>query len=165
MAKRKTRKIAKRKSTKRGGIRRTARKAYAPKRRAARSNPKGMMSSPAIRFGGMAALGAGAEVVISQTGLLQKQISKRLYRSAAFAALTVMVGKYLLKGKARQNSYAAAVGMLIPGLTDFVANTGIGTKLKMGEVATATKVAKLTSNPYVVASRHAKAASGLTAIK
>ena len=84
MAKRKTRKIAKR-STRRGAVRKTARRAYVPKRRAksrARSNPRGLMSTPAI-----------------------------------------------------------------------------------APPATGTRVSKLTSNPFAVASRHATRASGLTAIK
>jgi len=172
MAKRKTRKIVKR-STRRGAVRKTARRAYVPKRRArsrARSNPKGLMSTPAFRYGAWAAGGAAAEVVLNQTGFLATTIKNRAYRSAAYAALAVFAGRMLLKGRAKENAIAMGVGMLIPGISSYVGAMDLGSKFNMGTTAIAppassTRVAKMTTNPFAVASRHATRASGLTAIK
>ena len=172
MAKRKTRKIAKR-STRRGAVRKTSRRAYVPKRRAksrARSNPKGLMSTPAFRYGAWAAGGAAAEVVLNQTGFLAKTIENRMYRSAAYAALAIFGGRMLLKGsRAKESAVALGIGMLIPGISASVAAMDLGSKFKTPDViappASSTRVAKLTSNPFAVASRHATRASGLTAIK
>jgi hypothetical protein len=190
MARRKARKTRKR-STRRGMVRKTARRAYAPKRRAVsrrrRSNPKPFTSTPAFRYGAWAAGGAAGATVLNQTGFLSKTLEKPLSRSLAYAALTVLVGRMLLKGRARENAIAAGVGMVIPGLTSYIASMDLGAQFKFGNgngngalvapngaaangalagLPTSTEVAKmLRANPYAVANRHAARTSGLSAIK
>ena len=179
MARRKARKTRKR-STRKGMVRKTARRAYAPTRRAVarrrRSNPKGITSTPAFRYAAFAAGGAAGATILNQSGFLAKQLQKPLTRSLAYAALTILAGRMLLKGRSRENAIAAGVGMVIPGLTSYVASMDLGSTLKLGGngngngngngVSRGSTAAKmLRSNPYAVASRHASRSSGLSAIK
>lgn len=168
MARRKAR--TRKRSTRKGMIRKTSRRAYVPKRRARRrSNPKGIMGTPAFRYAGWAAAGAAGETVLNQTGVLSKTLPKRVMRSAAFAALTIFGGRMLLKGRARENAIAAGIGFLIPGVSSYVASMDLGSKFQLAAPAPAPAVkttAKLMkSNPYVVANKHAANSSGLAAIK
>jgi hypothetical protein len=176
MARRKARKTRKR-STRRGMVRKTARRAYAPKRRAVsrrrRSNPKPFTQTPAFRYSAWAGAGAISESIIDQTGFLTKTFPTRLTRSVAYAALTILVGRMVLKGRARENAIAAGVGILIPGITSYVASMDLGSRFQLGAGNGSTPIGKgaqtapkaLRSNPYAVASRHAARTSGLTAIK
>ena len=164
-----------RKSTRKGMVRKTARRAYAPKKRAVsrrrRSNPKGIVSTPAFRYAAYAGAGAAGSTILTQTGFLSKTIEKPWMRSLAFAALTVLVGKMALKGRARENAIAAGVGMVIPGLTSYISSMNLGSKMQLGAPVAPTRAAgqlaakMVRSNPYAVASRHAARTSGLTAIK
>lgn len=168
-----------RKGTRKGMVRKTARRAYAPKKRAVsrrrRSNPKGITQTPAFRYAAYAGAGAAGSTILTQTGFLSKTIKQPWARSLAFAALTVFVGKMALKGRARENAIAAGVGMVIPGITSYVASMDLGAQFKMGKNGNGNgngaigkgqqAAAMLRSNPYAVASRHAARTSGLTAIK
>ncbi len=171
MARRKAR--TRKRSTRKGMVRKTARRAYVPKRRARRrSNPKGIMSTPAFRYAGWAAAGAAAETALSQAGIGSKLFPERVMRSAAFAALTIFGGRMLLKGRARENAIAAGIGVLIPGVSNWVGKMDLGAKFSLAgpQAASALTASKTTakllrSNPYVVANKHAANSSGLSAIK
>lgn len=163
-------------------VRKTSRRAYAPKKRAIsrrrRSNPKGITQTPAFRYAGYAAAGAAGSTILNQTGFLAKTFEKPFTRSLAYAALTVLVAKMALKGRSRENVVAAAVGMVIPGLTSYVASMDLGASFKLGngngngngdsvtdKKKKSMQLAMMRSNPYSVAQRHAARTSGLTAIK
>jgi len=178
MARRKARKTTRRpvrRSTRKGQVRKTARRAYvsAPRRR--RSNPKPITQTPAFRYAAWAAGGAAGEVILNQTGFLAKTIKTRVFRSAAYAALVIFVGRMALKGRNRENAIAVGMGMLIPGVSDYVGKMDLGGMWKLGDgnnnsngqVSTSTTrgISAPTPNPYQAASSHAMASSGLTAIK
>jgi len=168
---------ARRRGTRAGMRRRTARRAFAPKRRTVRrrSNPKGIMGTPAFRYATATAAGAAAEVVVNQTGFLAKTFPNRLARGAVYALLTVMIGRQVFKGKARENAVALGVGMIIPsliaqvgtfqlgsGLTDALVTGSNGNGNGNRRVASIRRAAL--SSPYAAARAHAVQDSGLKAI-
>lgn len=135
MARRKARKTTRRtvrRGTRRGQVRKTARRAYMPAPKRRRSNPKPITSTPAFRYAAWAVGGSATEVVLNQTGFLAKTIKDRLMRSAAYAALTIMVGRMVLKGRARENALALGIGMLIPGVSNYVGSMDLGSQFKWG---------------------------------
>jgi len=123
---------ARRRSTRAGGRRITARRAYRglPARRR-RSNPKGIFQTPAARYAGWAAAGAASAVVLEQTPLLKKQLPNPLARSLIMAAVVLFVGRGM-KGKIRENSTAMAIGFVIPGATKWVGDQDFGAAFKFG---------------------------------
>jgi hypothetical protein len=131
MARRRRRSVRGRKrSTRRGGKRITARRAYTGLRRR-RSNPKGIFQTPAARYAGWAAGGAASEVILAQTPFLQNQVPNRLARAAIFAAITLFIGR-TMKGRVRENSTAYAIGMLIPAISAQVGALNLGSALRLG---------------------------------
>jgi len=162
-----------RRSTRAGGARKTARRAYAPKRRVSRRrNPKtgGIMGTQAFRYATATAAGAAAEVVISQTGFLAKTFPNRMARSAVYALLTVMVGRQVFKGKARENLTAAAIGFMVPSLvaqvgtfqlgspkTDVIVTGLNGNGNGNGNGITTRSVQRAITNNYSAARAHAAA--------
>jgi len=164
-----------RRSTRKGQVRKTARRAYAPKRRVSRRrNPRGIMQSQAFRYATATAAGAAAEVVVNQTGFLAKTFPNRLARGAVYALLTVMIGRQVFKGKARENAIALGVGMIIPSLVAQVGTFQLGSGLTQSlvngngngngnrRVASIRRAAL--SSPYSAARAHAVQDSGLKAI-
>jgi len=123
---------ARRRSTRAGGRRITARRAYRglPARRR-RSNPKGIFQTPAARYSMWAAGGAASAVVLEQTPLLKKQLPNPLARSLIMAAVVLFVGRGM-KGKIRENSTAYAIGFVIPGVTGWVGAQNFGAAFKFG---------------------------------
>jgi hypothetical protein len=132
MARRRRRAVRGRKrSTRKGQRRITARRAYTGLRRRRRSNPKGIFQTPAARYAGWAAGGAATEVIVAQTPFLQNQVPNRLARAAIFAAITLFIGR-TMKGRVRENSTAYAIGMMIPAIADQVGSLNLGSALRLG---------------------------------
>ena len=165
-----------RRSTRAGQYRKTSRRAYAPKRRVTRRrNPRaGIMQSQAFRFATATAAGAAAEVVINQMGFLQKTFPNRLARGAVYALLTVLVGRQVFRGKARDNATALAVGMVIPALVAQVGTFQLGSGLTQtmlngngngnGDRRVASIRRAALASPYAAARAHAVQDTGLKAI-
>ena len=118
-------------STKRGGRRVTARRAYmktaAPRRR--RRNQKGFLENPAVRYGIAASVGffgaAWADnapwlnpTKADGTALLPFGLRGSLLGAVALGVLS----RYALKGRNRQYGYAAAVGMAAPSAIGLIDN-------------------------------------------
>ena len=134
------------------------------------------MKSQAFRYATATAAGAAGEVVLNQTGFLAKTFPNRLARGAVYALLTVMIGRQVFKGKARENAIALGVGMIIPSLVAQVGTFQLGSGLTQSlvngngngngngnrRVASIRRAAL--SSPYAAARAHAVQDSGLKAI-
>ena len=134
-------------STRKGQVRKTARRAFQPKPRARRrrSNPRGIMDSPAFMFGAVAVAGAATAAVLNNYGdaaraaamkkatetgtepkfglwaVLSPKIGEyQLHPGVVGAALTLGLAstKMIKRAKTRQNLVAAGVGMLAPAAID-----------------------------------------------
>jgi hypothetical protein len=134
-------------STRKGQVRKTARRAFERKRpaRRRRSNPRGIMDSPAFMFGAVAVAGAATAAVLNNYGDAAKKAATT--KAAAegtepkfglWAVLSPKIGEYQLhpgvvgaaltlglastklvkRAKTRQNLVAAGVGMLAPAAID-----------------------------------------------
>ena len=127
MARRKKKRTAsyrRKRSTKAGGYRRTARRAYAPKRRATRrrrSNPKGVLQTPAVRYVAFGGVGAGLFMAIESAGLL-KQIPNLWARAGVAALITGFLARMVKNSKTRANLTAMAAGMVLPPVSAAVAD-------------------------------------------
>ena len=121
---------ARRRSTRTGMVRRTARRAYEPARRSyrRRSNPKGIMDTAGFRYATSAGLGAGAEVIINQTGFLSQTVPNRLVRAAIFAVLAGFMARQA-KGRRKEQLAAAAVGIMFPPLLAQLGTFQLGSAL------------------------------------
>ena len=121
---------AKRRSSRKGMVRRTARRAYDPARRSyrRRNNPKGIMDTAGFRYATSAGLGAGAEVIINQTGFLTKTVPNRLVRAAIFALVAGMLARNA-KGRRKEQLAAAAVGIMFPPLLAQLGTFQLGSQL------------------------------------
>jgi hypothetical protein len=126
--------VRRRRSTRAGQRRVTARRAYRGVARRRRSNPKGIFQTPAARYGLWAAGGAASAVVLEQTPLLKNQIPHPVARSAAMAALVLLIGRSM-KGRIRENATAYAIGFIIPGMTFWVASQNLGSAFRLGNGA------------------------------
>jgi hypothetical protein len=112
-------------STRKGARRVSARRAYmktaAPTRRRARRNPKGIFSSPAVRYS-LAASAGFAAASYADTWTFLNPIDKAgnpvlpfgIKGSVLASVITLVVAEYGLKGTNKQYARAAAVGMLAP---------------------------------------------------
>lgn len=113
--------------TRAGQARKTARRAYQPKRRAARGarrNPKGILQTPGAQYGLAAVAGAAAATVLTDmASTAGSPASKLEFKLGTFtipaavtgAILTILGSKFLVKrAKTRQLLTAAAAGMLAP---------------------------------------------------
>jgi hypothetical protein len=100
-------------STRKGMIRKTSRRAYFPKTRRARArrrNPVGVTGTPAFRFGAYAVAGSVAFSVVKASGLGSKLIPSELTRSLVFAGATIALAS-MAKGRTKSNLIALGVGM------------------------------------------------------
>lgn len=159
---RKTRRKAtyrpRRRGTRKGMRRKTARRAYMPKRatrRRARRNPKGFLGSPAIPYVVSAGVGAGLALGIENAGLLSRQIPNSWARAAVLAFATALIGGMVTKGKNRQLLYAAAAGMVIPVAGGAISSTVAPILSPMSRTALASK--RSPSLPQASALRSASA--------
>jgi hypothetical protein len=113
--------------TRKGQVRKTARRAYQPKRRArrgARRNPKGILQTPGAQYGLAAVAGAAAATFLtdmaSQPGSPASRLEFNLGQFRVPAAvtgaiLTILGSRFLVRrAKTRQILTAAAAGMLAP---------------------------------------------------
>ncbi len=125
MARRKTKRktsYRRKRSTRAGGRRLTARKAYAPKRRRrARSNPKPVLQTPAVRYVAFGGIGAGIFMAIESAGLL-KQIPNTWARAGVAALITGFLARMVKNSKTRANLTAMAAGMVLPPVSAAVAD-------------------------------------------
>jgi hypothetical protein len=113
-------------STRKGQVRKTARRAYAPKRRA-RRNPKGIMSSPAVRYGIATAAGFAAASFADTADILNPTkedgtaaLPWGLKGSVLAGVITLVIAQYGLKGSNKQYARAAAVGMFSPSVISMI---------------------------------------------
>ena len=90
-------------------------------RRARRSNPKGLMANPAIRYSAMAGLGVALSKWADQSEALNPtkddgspMIPFGIKGGVLAALLAFGASKFILKGKNKQNAVAVGVGALIP---------------------------------------------------
>jgi len=91
------------------------------KRRARRSNPKGLMANPAIRYSAMAGLGVALSKWADQSPALNPtkddgspMIPFGIKGGVLAALIAFGASKFVLKGKNKQNAVAVGVGALIP---------------------------------------------------
>ena len=115
-------------STRKGQVRKTSRPAFVPKRRA-RRNPKGMLSTPAVKYSLAAAAGFAAASYADTADLLNPEkadgsplLPFGLKGSVLAAVLTFAAAQWGLKGQNRQLARAAAVGMLSPSAISMIQN-------------------------------------------
>ena len=108
-----------RRSTRLGGVRKTARRAYVPKRRARRSNPRAMFT-PATRYALWASGGAiGAAIADRQpipgvTMIASMIPGGYVSNSTVIGVATIAIAQFMLKGDNKRNLTAAGVGFLVP---------------------------------------------------
>ena len=110
---------SKRRSTRRGMVRKTARRAYEPKpRRKARKNKP--MFTPAVRYsllgggGSIAGFWADKYQIPGVTALANQIPLQAVTNSTLIGALSLALGTFTLKGEARRNAMAVGVGMMVP---------------------------------------------------
>ena len=122
-------------STRKGQVRKTARRAYVPKRRA-RRNPKGMLATPAVKYSLAAAAGFAAASyadTADPASALGKVLNPQkpdgspllpfgLKGSVLAAVITFAAAQWGLKGQNKQFARAAAVGMLAPSAISMIQN-------------------------------------------
>ncbi len=116
-----------RRSTRKGQIRRTSRRAFQPKRKAARRRRNPTMG-PAIRYGLSAATGAIVGQVIDSnqwlsqlTAPLDKAVPAFNVRGSLLGAgLTWAISEFGLRGENKKMGRAAALGMLVPTVSGVV---------------------------------------------
>ena len=108
------------KSTRKGQVRKTARRAYV-KKRTARRNPKGVLGTPAVKYSIAAAAGFAAASYADQADFLNPtkadgtpMLPFGIKGSVLAALITFAAAQYGLKGQNKQFARAAAVGMLAP---------------------------------------------------
>ncbi len=107
-------------STRKGGVRKTARRAYTPVRTRRRRNPMPMWNTPAIKYSAVAGVGAlvGVYIDTAKWSNPKKKDGKPMlgwFRGSVLgSAITFALAHYAVKGAANKNLVrAAAVGMLI----------------------------------------------------
>lgn len=129
MARRTRRKTRSFKVPKKGGRRKTARRAFMPAaRRRRRSNPVAFYATPAFKSAAYAVGGAVAFSAVDQAGLLKKTVPNALTRSLIFAGATIALAS-MAKGKTKGNLIALGVGMVaLPAVSE------INSRLKLGSV-------------------------------
>ena len=126
-----TRYSTRKRSTRKGQPRRTARLAYSKKRqgrvsRRRRSNPT--MFTPATRYalwatgGGVAGAVADTQTIPGVTDAAKMVPGNYVTNSTVLAALTIALAQFVFKGDNKRNLTAAGVGMLVPTLYRGVQN-------------------------------------------
>ena len=112
-------------STRKGQVRRTARRAYVPTRRR-RSNQKGVLGTPAVKYALAAGAGAISAHWLDEANFLNPVREGRpvlpmgLKGSVLGAAITFAVAQFGLKGANKQYARAVAIGMLVPTVANMV---------------------------------------------
>jgi len=172
MARRTRRKTRSFKVPKKGGRRKTARRAFMPAtRRRRKKNPVGFYATPAFKSAAWAVGGAVAFSAVDQAGILKAQVPNALTRSLLFAGATIALAS-MAKGKTKGNLISLGVGMVaLPAVAE------VNSRLKLGDVfskkaAIGSSMQKTrqiqrrmaaASSPYSVAMQHSNsvAASGL----
>ena len=116
----------KRRGTRKGQVRRTARRAYVPKRRARRRNPKGF--TPGTRYAMWASGGAIAGFYLDGyeipgiSNIAAAVPSQAVTNSTVAAALAIVLGQFVLKGTMKNNIRALGIGMLVPTVGNVITN-------------------------------------------
>ena len=111
---------SKRRGTRKGQVRKTARRAYAPKpkRRAARRNQP-MFTAP-VRYSLLAGSGSIAGFWLDRYNIpgvttLAAQVPMRaVTNSTVLGAVALLLGSFTLRGEARRNTMAIGVGAMVP---------------------------------------------------
>ena len=108
-------------------VKRSTKSSAIKRRGRRRKNPKGILATPAVRFGIAATVGAGLSTAINARKDLQfmrKDGGKGegISGSYAAAALTFAVSAFLLKGRNKNLGFAFATGMLLPAVAEPLGN-------------------------------------------
>ena len=116
----------KKRSTRKGMRRRTARRAFVGTRRRSparrrRSDPKGVLPQPAVRYVAFGGIGAGLFIALESSGLL-RQIPNQWARAAVAALVTGFLARMVRNTKTRANLTAMAAGMVLPPVSAAVAD-------------------------------------------
>ena len=111
-------------STRKGQVRKTARRAYVSPRR--RANKKGILGTPAVKYALAAGAGAISAHWLDELNFLNPERNGKpalpmgLKGSVLAAVITFAAAQWGLKGNNKQLARAAAIGMLVPSVANAV---------------------------------------------